>query len=79
MIRFAATRVVSGHVPRVFANEEARHVRVGHGLDVRVVGHGHSPLVQGLVVLDDRVLLTDVAQKTWSQNHVRYCSCLGEK
>ena len=58
-----AAGVVPGHVPGVAADEEAGHVRVGDSGDGGVVGDGHVPLVQLLVVLDHRVLLPDVAQQ----------------
>ena len=64
LVRFGAAGVISSHLPRVFTNQQAGHVTVGHAADLRVVGNAHVPLVDLLVVLDDRVLLPNVAQQS---------------
>ena len=44
-------------------NDQTGDLAVGDSLDVGVVGHGHVPLVEGLVVADGGVLRPDVADQ----------------
>ena len=47
----------------MFPNHQTGDLAVGDGLDLGVVGHAHVPLVEALVVPDDRVLRPDVADE----------------
>ena len=47
----------------MFPNDQTGHFAVRDSLDVGVVGDGHVPLVEALVVPDDGVLGPDVADE----------------
>ena len=63
-LRFAVAGVVSSDLPVVFPNDQTGHFTVGDSRDLGVVGHGHVPLVEALVVPDDGVLGPDVANQS---------------